>query len=138
MDGVGAEFTYLPRVTKETTKLHLKQIAKTDPDSVHVIIWDGAGFHHKEGDEDLPANIRVIKLPPYSPELNPVEKLWDIVKDWICNRVYDDLNHLASHTTTCLRKFWEEPERVTSLVGEGWLLDEVNDSNSSRKRKMTC
>ena len=48
------------------------------------MIGDGAGFHHREGQdgvESFAANIHVLTLPPYSPELNPIEKLWDIVKD---------------------------------------------------------
>lgn len=126
VDGDGAEFSYLPYVRKDTTQQHLEQISKSDPESVHVVIWDGAGFHHQDGDESLPDNIRLIKLPPYSPELNPVEKLWDIVKDWICNRVYADLDELAAWTTQCLRPYWEDAQKVRSLIGEGWLLNEVN------------
>ena len=38
-----------------------------------------AGFHHRDGHAALPSNVRIVRLPPYSPELNPVEKLWDIV-----------------------------------------------------------
>ena len=74
--GAGCEFSLLPTVSKEAARLHLEQISEGDPDAVHVVIWDGAGFHHRDGDPEVPANIRLIKLPAYSPELNPVEKLW--------------------------------------------------------------
>ena len=60
------------------------------------MIQDGAGFHLPEGHEWLSEKVRVLTLPPYSPELNPVERLWDIVKDRICNRAWSDLPTLES------------------------------------------
>lgn len=126
VNGEGAQFSYLPTVSKEATRLHLKQISQSDPDSVHILIWDGAGFHHHDGDEELPANIRLLRLPPYSPELNPIEKLWDIVKDGICNRLYDDLETLEDKITEQIRPYWEDAKRVRSLIGNGWMLREVN------------
>ena len=121
-----AEMAYLPTVSKEATKAFLKQISKADPDSVHVLIWDGAGFHHYDGDPEIPENIRLLRLPGYSPELNPIEKLWDIVKDGICNRVFEDLEEIEEALTEQLRKYWEDPGRVRSLIGNGWMLAKVN------------
>ncbi len=51
----------------------------------------GPVFIVPENDPRLPANVRIITLPAYSPELNPVEKLWDHMKDEICNRVLNDV-----------------------------------------------
>ena len=124
--GEGCEFCFLPTVSKEATRLHLEQISKADPDAVHVIIWDGAGFHHRDGDPEVPKNIRLIQLPAYSPELNPTEKLWDILKDGICNRVFETIEALEEALTSKLRLYWEETERVVSLIGNGWMLAEVN------------
>jgi len=124
-------------VNKEATRLHLEQIAKTDPASMHVIIWDGAGFHHADSDPELPENIRTIKLPAYSPELNPIEKLWDIVKDVICNRLYADLEELEESITECLRTYWEDATRVHSLIGDGWLIAEVNATNQNNNTQIT-
>ncbi len=53
--------------------------AAHDPEATHIVMGDGAGFHHKKDEEPLPRKIKIITLPAYSPELNPVEKLWDIV-----------------------------------------------------------
>jgi len=126
VNGQGAEFSYLPTVSKEATRVHLEQISNTDQESVHVFIWDGAGFHHLDGDVELPENVRLIRLPPYSPELNPIEKLWDIVKDGTCNRLYDNLDALEEKLTERLRPYWEDAKRVKSLIGDGWILSEVN------------
>lgn len=125
--GEGAtEVAYLPTVSKVATEAFLEQMSKADPDSVHVLIWDGAGFHHQDGEAGLPENVRLLRLPPYSPELNPIEKLWDVVKDGICNRVFQTLDDLEDALTVELRKYWEGAERVHSLVGSGWMLSKVN------------
>ena len=87
VEGGGSEFLYTDGVLKEFDREFLNQISRNDLKCEHVVIGDGAGFHHREGqdgEECLPANIHVLTLPPYSPELNPIEKLWDIVKDKIC------------------------------------------------------
>ena len=63
----------VPYVNKDILKVHLEQISKATPvDRQAVIIMDGAGWHSDNIDEDF-NNITVIKLPPYSPELNPIE-----------------------------------------------------------------
>ena len=53
----------------------LKQIADADPQSLHVVIADQVGFHLSVADPRIPANVRLMPLPPYSPELNPVGPL---------------------------------------------------------------
>ena len=45
------------------------------------MIADQAGFHLREGDARLPEGVHIVPLPPYSPELNPCEQLWDVLKD---------------------------------------------------------
>jgi transposase len=59
-------------------------------------------------------------LPPYSPELNPVEGLWDQVQDVTCNRHFTSLDELETALTAALRPFWETPARALSLVHR-WL-----------------
>ena len=89
--GFCSELLFTPTLNKQWDRGFLGQIADHDPEAIHVVIGDGAGFHHKKDDESLPANVRIITLPAYSPELNPVEKLWDIVKDGICNQDWGTL-----------------------------------------------
>jgi transposase len=99
----------------------LEQVGAHDPQATHVLLWDGAGFHPADGAAGLPDNVRLLAFPSYSPELNPVEKLWDQLKDGLCNEVYASLAALEQALTKLLRPFWEEPERVGSLIGQGWL-----------------
>lgn len=122
----GSEFLFTPSLNKQWDKTFLKQLGESDPESVHVVIGDGAGFHHRSGDEQLPTNVRVITLPAYSPELNPVEKLWDIVKDGICNVAWPDLESLEQRITERIRPYWLNVKRVSQLIGNSYLPSELN------------
>ena len=124
--GNKAEFLHTDGVSQEATAMFYQQLAESDPESTHIIIADGAGFHLKEGDERMPSNVRVITLPAYSPELNPIEKLWDIVKDRICNRVWPDLEQLRAAIDGVLQEYWTTPELVRSLLGSGTVPSEAN------------
>ena len=125
--GGGAEFFYSPTVNLDCSRLFLEQISRRDPQAIHVIIWDGAGFHQKESDASVPENIRLIELPAYSPELNPIEKLWDIVKDGICNRIFSNLHELEVKITELLSGYWKNARKVFDLIGaENWLMVQAN------------
>ena len=79
----------------------------------------GAGFHLRDGDAHLPDNVRIITLPAYSPELNPIEGLWDQVKDGLCNKVFDTLAELEVVLRDKLQRFWRDARRVHSLFLTG-------------------
>lgn len=124
-DGV---FCYLPGVSLDHTQAHLEQIAEHDPEAEHVVIWDGAGFHHKNGDLRVPRNIHLIQLPAYSPELNPIERLWDIMKDKICNRIFETLDSVEEKISEALKPYWEDSSYALNLVGDGWMHTQANAS----------
>src|SRR4051812_47005805 len=66
----------MPALNTEVVNLFLEEFSRGLPAGVHaVLIWDGAGFH-TGADVVVPSNVSLIQLPPYSPELNPVENLW--------------------------------------------------------------
>ena len=108
--GGGAEFLIAPRMSKEVDLIFLEQISQRDPWVTLVVIGDGAGFHHREKNTALPDNLHILGLPPYSPELNPVERLWDVVKDGICNTQF-----------TILSKTLRKPlEKNCAIIGRTW------------------
>ena len=80
---------------KEVINLFLGKFSEELPAGVHaVLIWDGAGYH-TSGDLVVPANVSLIQLPPYSPELNPVENLWHYLRSHYWSlRVYRDYEAL--------------------------------------------
>jgi transposase len=71
-----------------------------------------------------------LPLPPYSPELNPVEGLWDQVQDCTCNRRHSNLDELEATLTKALQPFWETPSKVLSLIHH-WLHDQANITRQS-------
>lgn len=89
------------------------------------MVIDGAGWHNVN-QEKLPANIRLLKLPPYSPELNPVENVWDELREkFFHNRVFDSLDALEDQLELGLKELASEKERVYSIVGREWLINSV-------------
>lgn len=70
-------------------------------------------------------------LPPDSPELNPVGRLWDVSEDRTCNQAWEDLDALIAPINEVLSEYWANPSLAQSLVGEGWLLDPANASSAS-------
>lgn len=127
--GSGSEFYLSPTVNKEVDAMFLKQISDRDPYANHIVIGDGAGFHHKEGQDNeskIPDNIHILTLPPYSPELNPSEQLWDIIKDGICNIAYDNMDALETALIRELKRFWEDGRKAFTLIGDGYLLTKLN------------
>ena len=59
-----------------------------------VLVLDGAGWHVARG-LAVPANVTLLRLPPYSPELNPVERVWAYLRShYLANRAYADYDHL--------------------------------------------
>ena len=118
------ELLFTPSINQDVHAVFLKQIAESDPDALHVIVMDQAGFHMKQEDGRIPANIRVLPLPPYCPELNPAEWFGRVVKAPTVNRIYGSLEKLENHLIAVARS-WSEPSKVASLVHQ-WMHNQVN------------
>lgn len=74
--------------------LFLAELSKEFNDDIITIIMDGAGWH-KAHSLSIPENIQIIYLPPYSPELNPIERLWLYIKKSIMrNKIYETMDDL--------------------------------------------
>lgn len=103
-----AEGLLSPRLNTDVINIFLHQFSQTLPEDEHaVMVWDGAGFHRAKHLQ-VPANVTLVELPPYSPELNPIENLWHYLKShYWSNRAYDDFEHLiqaaeVTWKTACL------------------------------------
>ena len=126
VDGAHAvELLFTPAIDRDIHALFLKQIADSDPQALHVIIADQAGFHLPSHDPRLPSNLRLLPLPPYSPELNPVERFGGLLKAAVANRLYPTLRKLEDHLAAAARP-WSTPTAVASLI-HTWLADQAND-----------
>ena len=120
-----AQFRFMPSGSLDFSRDFLQQIAASDPNAEHVVIWDQAGFHPRAGEASLPERIHLLPLPPYSPELNPIEGLWDQVQEVTCNLHQASLDALEETLTAALRPFRETPSRVLSLIHH-WLHTQAN------------
>lgn len=87
--GVGAGLV-MPRANAQALSAHLIEIACTVTLGAHaVLVLDGAGWH-KSTDLVVPGNISLLMLPPYTPELNPVENIWQYLRgNRLAHRLYD-------------------------------------------------
>ncbi|MDB6133519.1 MAG: family transposase [Verrucomicrobiales bacterium] len=119
--GGQAHFAHIPSVNQEWDRVYLKDLAATAPDAVHVVIRDQAGFHLKDGDPRLPDRVRILDLPPYSPELNPCEQAWDMIRDSIGNRVFTTVRQLRRAMAPALKRWWDDAASVLSLIGRPWM-----------------
>lgn len=126
-----AHFCQISGVNLDWDRRYLEDLAASDPDSVHILIRDQAGFHLRDGDLRLPERVRIIDLPPYSPELNPCEQLWDLIKDRLGNRIFETIEQLRDATVPILQEWWTNAESVLSLIGRPWLQDQANASHKT-------
>jgi transposase len=133
-----AEFQCLPRVDLGMSRLFLEQLANRDPHAEHVVIQDQAGFHLNPELHPLPAHVHVIPLPPYSPELNPVEAIGDVIKDRIGNLLWGTLEAIEEAIAEELRPIYDSAERVRNLVSHDWLINQVNATAAENSAITNC
>lgn len=98
-----------PEVNTETMAAFLGVLSReVDPGDFVVLIMDQAGWH-KSRALRVPDNIVILFLPPKSPEINPVERLWHYMRShYLSNRAYDDYNHIRDATGEAYRALTPE------------------------------
>ena len=72
--------------------------------------------------------MHVVALPPYSPELNPIENLWDCVQDFTSNKLWPSIERLDQVVGELLCDYRDDPRSVISLFGKGWIRASANAS----------
>ena len=102
-----------------------------------MVIWDQAGFHPQPKRHAVPARIHLLPLPPYSPELNPVEVIGDVIKDRIANTLWQTLEALETALGEELQPIYESTDRVRQLVSHPWLIKQVN-ATAPENSAITC
>ncbi len=92
----------MPNVDTDCMNSYLHELSQEITEDF-ILIMDGASWH-KSKDLIIPKNIRIIILPPYCPELNPVERLWRFIKDnTIKNKVFETLKNLENDVCEFVR-----------------------------------
>ena len=100
---------------------HLKHISRAIEKDAHaVLVMDGAGYHEK-AELAVPANISLLTLPPYSPELNPVENVWQYLRqNFLANRVYEDYDAIVDACCSAWNAFLKIPDQIASITERPW------------------
>jgi transposase len=107
----------LPETSTAMMNLFLEDVSQTFPTHFIVMQVDGAGWH-RANDLIVPSNIRLIKQPPYSPEVNPVEHVWDELREkYFHNRIFPSLQVLIDVLCQGLNNLTADPDRLRSLTG---------------------
>ena len=89
-----------------------------------LVFADSAGWHRSK-DLQLPYNIHLELLPPYSPELNPTEHLWDYIREQkgFNNYLFDSLDKLEDHLEEVLKNLHQEKDYIQSLCSFQWMIN---------------
>ena len=100
----------------------LRHVGKRHSGEFVVMILDGAPSHRSVS-LPVPENMALVRLPPYSPELNPVEHLWDEIREkHFANRVFDSMGAVIAQALGSLVRWESSPSAVRSLAGWSWIL----------------
>jgi transposase len=91
-----------------------------------VIIWDGAGYHRSwevKGRE----GVRFVRLPAYSPELNPVERLIEELRRSTANKVFNNLEEVEEALIKALKEYIDNRNKVETLCGFSWIKKQMEE-----------
>jgi hypothetical protein len=118
--GTGAA-VIMPHVNIEAMNEHLAEISHcVAVGAIALLILDGAGWHSSPN-LALPKNIALLPLPPYSPELNTVENIWEFLRgNILSHRVYDDYDAVIQACADAWNRLMKLPATITSIATRTW------------------
>ncbi len=111
----------LPRCNTQAMQWHLDEISSQLRPRAHAVLFaDQAGWH-TTGKLVIPPNITLLLLPPRSPELNPVESIWQFIPDnWLSNRVFKSYDHIVALCCQAWNKLIDQPWKIMSIGRRKW------------------
>ena len=118
--GIGAALM-LPRADTHAMQMHLDEISRAVARRAHaVVLMDRAGWHSTDKLK-VPNNLSIILLPSRSPELNPVEKVWQYLRqNWLSNRVFETYDDILDAGCNAWNRLIAQPETITSIGSRDW------------------
>ncbi len=121
----------LPEVSTAAMNRCRAEVGAAVPPEVHaVLVLDRAGWHTSR-DLAVPPNLTLVHLPPYAPELNPVEKVWQFLRErHLSHRLFRDLGAVIDACCRAWNQLVDEPGRVASLTRFPWLPASVGTSSA--------
>lgn len=119
--GVGAALV-LPHANTDAMNLHLQEISTQVAPGAHAVLTvDGAGWHKLGGRLKLPHNVTLLALPPYSPELNPLENVWQFLRqNFLSNRVFATYAAIVDRCCDAWNTLVAMPDRIRSIAARDY------------------
>jgi transposase len=107
----------VPHANTEAMNLHLVEISTQVASGAHaVLVCDGAGWHQRGKDLQVPDNIALLTLPPYTPELNPMENVWEYLRpNKLCARVWNTYDDIVEACKNAWHFLINDPDRIRSI-----------------------
>ena len=93
---------------------YLKEFSQYKPEEYKIVVIDNAGFHSTKNIE-IPENIFLLRIPPYAPELNPCEQIWQYIKNRYKNQAFQTMGKLTDWLHNMVNKM--SPETIKSITG---------------------
>lgn len=119
----------LPEVNTEAMSIFLAEVATRHPDEFILMLMDQAAWH-KTKDLAIPENIRLIWQPPYSPQCNPVEHIWDEINEkWFPNLVFKSMHAVEDTLVEALVTLENDNDRTQSITSFGWIISIILNAN---------
>jgi transposase len=111
----------VPRCTSETMSLHLAEIShRVAPGAHAVVLLDQASWHQSHR-LVIPANITLLPLPAKAPELNPVENIWQFLREnWLSNRIFTSYADILTHCCEAWNRLVDQPWLIMSIGLRQW------------------
>jgi len=116
-------FLELPNLNAQCFQIYLDEFSKAYADSFNVMLLDRGKFHQAQSLK-IPHNVALVFLPPYSPELNPIERLWEAIKAEMANELYPTMEVLVERVASILNSYTKET--IQSLTSYPYLMEAVN------------
>jgi len=115
------DFMTCEKMNTESMSCFLKQVSESHHNDFMVMVLDGASSH-KSKDLKIPENVALILLPPYSPELNPAEQIWNMLRrNYFANRVFDSLDAATQQAEYGLAQMASDKPIMKSLSNWPWI-----------------
>ena len=112
----------MPYANTEAMNQHLEEISREVVAGAHaVLVCDGAGWHQRGAKLRVPSNITLLPLPPYSPELNPMENVWAYLRqNKLCALVWETYEDILDACQSAWRFLIDDPDRIQSIGTRKW------------------
>lgn len=106
-----------------TMKVYLEELGKAYPDKHIVLVWDNAPSHKLKSFEKI-ENLTIIRLPSYSPQLNPAERFFGEVRKGTANQIFETIDTQEEAITEKIVEYADDENKMKTLTGYEWIREQ--------------